>query len=105
LLTGYEVDGVAQRIVHTQPFSGGGDAFVYVTFDGVAAYEFENDLLENMVFEIEEGSLTETQEIANRIQAEEGRWGFPSRVELETRDGVGMLHATEWSFSWAVHTA
>jgi hypothetical protein len=78
LLTGYEVDGVAQRIVlHTEPFSGGGDAFVDVTFDGVAAYEFENDLLQNIVFEVEEASLTETQEIANRIQEEEGRWGFP----------------------------
>ena len=78
LLTGYEVDGLAQRIVlHTEPFSGGGDAFVDVTFDGVAAYEFENDLLQNIVFEVEEASLTETQEIANRIQAEEGRWGFP----------------------------
>lgn len=78
LLTGYEVDGVAQRIVlHTEPFSGGGDAFIDVTFDGVAAYEFQNDLLQNIVFEVEEASLTETQEIANRIQAEEGRWGFP----------------------------
>jgi hypothetical protein len=77
-LTGYEVDGVGEVIVlHTEPFSGGGDAFVDVIFDGVAAYEFENDLLRNIVFDVEESSVTETQEIANRLQATEGRWGFP----------------------------
>lgn len=77
LLTGYEVDGVNATIVfHTEPFSGGGEAFVDVVFDGVAAYRFENDLLQNIVFDIEEASEAETVAITDRIQAELGRGGF-----------------------------
>jgi len=78
LLTGYSVDGVSKTMVlHTEPFSGGGDAFVDVIFHGVAAYRFENDLLQNIVFDIEETSAEETEVIARTIEAEEGRWGWP----------------------------
>lgn len=78
LLTGYTIDGRARTIVmHTEPHQGGGDAFVDVRFDGVGAYRFENDLLQNIVFDIAEASPDEAASIMRDIDANGGRNGFP----------------------------
>ena len=54
LLTGYTVDGVERTIVlRTEPHQGAGIA-AQVRFVGVAAYHFEGDCLENIIFDITE---------------------------------------------------
>jgi hypothetical protein len=78
LLTAYEVDGRARTIVmHTEPHRGGGEAFVDVRFEGVEAYAFENDLLQNIVFDIAEADAAEYASIVSTITGAGGRHGFP----------------------------
>ena len=55
LLTGYVVNGSDRSLIlHTEPHSGGGSALVDVMFRGLAAYHFEGDCLQNIVFGVEE---------------------------------------------------
>ena len=100
LLTGYVVDGNGRSItLHTEPHSGGGEAFIDVIFRGVVAYHLEGDCLQNIVFGIDEVSPQSVVE-DGEVFAERNRlYGWPRnwdpRVETAEqflgRDGIRVF--------------
>ena len=78
LLVGYEVDGLRRTIVlHTQPHGGGGEAFIDVRFDGISAYRFEDDMLQNIVFDVTDASAIEFASIVEELAEGYPKAGVP----------------------------
>jgi hypothetical protein len=85
LLTGYEVNGTERTItLHTETQTGGIEAFVEVVFTGVAAYQFEGDAMNNILFGIEPVSAEHQDDIANAIIEQQRQHGAMPGWNLKT---------------------
>jgi hypothetical protein len=96
-LVGYEVDGSIRRIVLRTENRDRGTPYgnTEVVFEGVEAYSFRNDCLENIVFDIEEAPL-EAAVRAHKLDFEAGHResGWPrfwGKDEVQTRERVAAL--------------
>lgn len=77
LLTGYAVDGIARTIVlHTQPPDADGKTFIDVHFDGVAGYQFDDDMLQNIVFDVADADADDFRSTVVELTARYGRAGL-----------------------------
>lgn len=92
LLLGYSVKCEERKIIlHTEFRDAQPVEHTDVVFDGVEAYQFENDVFGTILFGIEE---VEPSDLVRREQArfEEGRrWGWPGGWEGSLDDSIARL--------------
>jgi hypothetical protein len=111
LLTGYIVNGSDRSVIlHTEPHPGGGTAFVDVVFRGVAAYHFEGDCLQNIVFGVDEVPAEQVVGDGTAFLERFQRTGWPpgwnpkreSPTEFLSRPGLKIyeLHCSYGMAGW-----